>query len=152
MPRKQTGHTTAPSQVARSSIKALAPWAVPHMRFDLKDQLWAKEGTGKRGIVPWRQVPKCPHDSAHPASLAAIFLVDRGFTGDGAIGALRANARDKPMLAERPTCGRPPWSLRRVTRRWPPPLPSSCASQDWELAIRRCRPRPRRQAVRAGPS
>jgi hypothetical protein len=45
------------------------------LRLDLDDWIWAKE-------------PNCPAD-AHPACLAVMLLVDRGLTGDGAIGAPR---------------------------------------------------------------
>ena len=35
----------------------------------------------------------------------------------------RADTRDRLLLDERPACGGPPWSMRRLRRRYPPPLP-----------------------------
>ena len=37
----------------------------------------------------------------------------------------RADARDRLVLDERPACGGPPWSLRRLGRRCPPSVPST---------------------------
>ena len=37
----------------------------------------------------------------------------------------RASARDRFVLDERPARGGPPWSLRRLRRRWPPSVPST---------------------------
>ena len=37
----------------------------------------------------------------------------------------RADARERLVLDERPACGGPPWSLRRLGRRCPPSVPST---------------------------
>jgi hypothetical protein len=57
-----------------------------------------------------------------PPALQTCFWLTEALLGMEPL-VLRANARDRLVLDERPACGGPPWSMRRLRRQYLPPLP-----------------------------